>query len=417
MLKNIFKLPYRNYILNKIRNIDDNLYDISKTTKILFIYTDTYGFSCQVPIIQALETKSNVYIRVTTEKNIPLGKIQCSTELEQNIFNKYYIHQKRATFSKWHLILDTHLNSFYPKRNALRIGMHHGPGFGILGSKIHLVQNYDIFLGLSQIERYFLEQIKPDVFTGNRAFFAAGFPKVDSLINQTLTKSKIYVRFKLKDKPTIIITSHWQPTSTLGTFGSEVFELIASNLPDYNVIQTGHPWLWKGHKQIPDFDSHELIQKLNIVADKYQNAFFLPNENAKDLLQIADLLIADHSSIITTYCLLDKPIVWFDNPEVNFAIPEIREAYKNASCTFSDIENLPEICLHALVNPDEKKRGRKIMRDIFYTTPGKSAKHIAKLLMAIGPTCSTDSPNWPNIVKLSQQEEHLPKPIENFFSE
>jgi len=403
---NKLKIFIRNYILNAIRTIDDKFYAENKITKILFIFTDTYGFSCQTPIIQALETKSNINIRITTVENTPQSNIRCSTEQEQKIFNKYFINNKTATFSKWHLILDTHINSFYPKRNALRIGMHHGPGFGILGSKIHLVQNYDIFFGLSQIERYFLEQIKPDVFANNRAFFATGFPKADSLTNQPTNKLALFSRLDLKDKPTILITSHWQPTSTIGTFGSQVFKMLAQAFPDHNIIQTGHPWLWKNHKKIENLNPVTLIKEFNDIASQHTNAYFLPNENAEELLLISDLLIADHSSIITTYCLLDKPIVWFDNPEVSFAIPEIREAYRKASQTYIQLDELLDTCKLAISNPKDKALGREKMRNIFYTNQGNAGEKSAEILMAIGSICSIRSPSWKKIINLSNQADH-----------
>ena len=284
--------------------------------------------------------------------------------------------------------------------------MHHGPGFGILGSKIHLVQNYDIFFGLSQIERYFLEQIKSDVFTNNRAFFAVGFPKADSLTNQPTNKLALFSRLNIKDKPTILITSHWQPTSTVGTFGSQVFKMLVQAFPNHNIIQTGHPWLWKNHKKIENLDPATLIKEFQGIANQYDNAYFLPNENAEELLLISDLLIADHSSIITTYCLLDKPIVWFDNPEVNFAIPEIRKAYCQASHTYIQLDELLSTCKLAISNPKDKAQGRKTMRNIFYANQGTAGQKAAEILMSIGSICSTKFPNWKHVIDLSNQPEH-----------
>ncbi|NOR68301.1 MAG: hypothetical protein GQ532_01155 [Methylomarinum sp.] len=401
-----YSLHIRNKLLGSLRALDNWLYEGRKTTRILFIFTDSYGFSCQVPIIQALESHSNVYMRVTSEKSTPLRNIQCATAQEQEIFNRYFIGNKRATFLKWHLTLDTHLNSFYLKRNALRIGMHHGPGFGILGSKIHLVQNYDIFLGLSRAERYFLEQIKPDVFTNNRAFFAAGFPKADKLINKSADNSEIFTRLNINNKPNILITSHWQPTSTIGTFGSQVFAILAQAFPEHNIIQTGHPWLWKNHKKIEGLNPSVLIKEFQDIASQNENAYFLPYENAEELLLISDMLIADHSSIITTYCLLDKPIVWFDNPDVSFAIPEIREAYRQASNTYTQLDQLINVCQLAINDPKEKTLGREKMRHIFYANQGNAGPKAAEILMAIGSISSPHSLHWKKVIDLSNQAEH-----------
>ena len=366
---------FRNTVLNSLRNLDDRLYEGAQPLRILFVNTGSYGFSCQAPVIRSLRKIDGVYIRVTTDKACPLDPLEFANLEEDALFHEFYISTYAAILSKWHLIVDTHKNGFYPKRRALRIGMHHGPGFGILGSKIHLVQQYDIFFGLSSAERFYLEEIQPEVFNTNRAFFSVGFPKTDALINHKGANSKkLRSSLKLEDRPNILITSHWQSTSTLCTFGSLPFKSLAKAFPQYNIIQTGHPWLWKEDKEIDGLCRKTLFDDLKDVEKQYQNAYFLPHENAEELLTIADLLVADHSSIMTSYCLLDRPIVWFDNAEVQFAIPAIRETYRQASNTFQKVDELPDACQRAMKDPDAHSTGRQFMKKLFTRIPEMPGK-------------------------------------------
>ena len=308
----------------------------------------------------------------------------------------------KATFTKWHLIIDTHVNSFYPKRNALRIGMHHGSGFGIMGVKIHLVEHYDVFFGLSQTERKYLQNIKPDVFNQDRAFFSIGQPKSDILVNKPCPRQEVRQELMLNDRTTILIASHWESVSTLRTFGHNVFEILCKAFPEYNIVQTGHPWLWEGYQQTPTFHA-DLVKELTAIQNRFANAYFLPDENTEKLLQASDLLISDHSSILTTYSLLDRPIIWFENPKLNFSIPDIRDIYRGASDTFEDIKKLPDLCRQVLDKPEEKATGRSVMRETYFADPGQAGQKAAEILSQIGSISSTKSPKWQSVLDESHK--------------
>ncbi|MBV1922383.1 MAG: CDP-glycerol glycerophosphotransferase family protein [Pseudomonadales bacterium] len=392
----------RDKIINLARTIDDLFYNNAKKTRVLFVYVNSHGFSCQVPVIEALSQASNIKLHITTDKSCEVDESNFNNINEYDIFKRHYIPYNRAVYKKWHLFIDSHINSFYPKRNALHIGMHHGPGFGIMGKKIKLVKNYDIFFGLSQAERMHFEKLEPGIFDQKRAFFPIGFPKSDTLVNKPYPREEIRQELALNDRTTILIASHWESVSTLRTFGHDIFDLLCQVFPEYNIVQTGHPWLWEGYQQTPAFNKN-LIKELKSIQNRFSNAYFLPHENTEKLLQASDLLISDHSSILTTYSLLDRPIIWFENPNLNFSIPEIRGIYRGASDTFEDINKLPDLCHQALTKPQEKAIGRKIMRETYFANQGKSGEKAAEILSKIGSTCSTKSSKWPLILDQSDK--------------
>ncbi len=214
----------------------------------------------------------------------------------------------------------------------------------------------------------------------NRAFFAIGNPKADRLIANPHLAKKTQVRLKLADRPTILITSHWETVSTLRSLGHYPFEILAESLPECNVVQTGHPWLWEGRSQ-PEGFKEQLFEKLRDIQERFPNAYFLPHENAEQLLHISDLLITDHSSIFTSYSLFNRPIVWFENPKLSFAIPDIKTIYRNASITFTKPEELPDICGTSLARPGYKADGRKKMQETFHANPGGRVKQPRKSLV------------------------------------
>jgi CDP-glycerol glycerophosphotransferase (TagB/SpsB family) len=284
--------------------------------------------------------------------------------------------------------------------------MHHGPGFGIQGTKMAIVDNHDIFFGLSNFERTMFEKIKPGVFSKNKAFFPIGFPKDDSVLGNSYDRDTLLKNLNLRDRPTILITSHWQDVSILRTFGSNIFRTLAKAMPDHNIIQTGHPWLWQPNKKLSAEWCDTLTSECLEIEDSHENALFLPDMSVEPLLFIADLLVADHSSVMTTYALLDRPIAFFDNPDLDFAIKQVYELYLDASSPFRNLEQLVDVCERAINNPDDKKMGRKTMRESFHSNYGMAGKAAADILRSIGCICSTNSKKWKTVMTMSDLLSH-----------
>jgi len=363
------------YLLRVLRSVDHAVSRRIGSKKVLFVVSDGYGFACQYPVMKELIARAGVEVFATPDKPVHPSELNFNTSPEKSLFSDHYIDYKTATFKKWDLIVNTHVNGFYPRRRALSAYMHHGPGFGILGNKIAIAKKYDVFFGLSLKQKNILEKIDPEVFGSGRMFYPVGFPKSDETVNASISRETILNKYALPDRKTILITSHWQPGSTIRTLHHTPFELIAMKYDQYNVIQTGHPWLWNEKSEEAWRDT--LIENLVRIENSNSNARFLPNASAEELLSITDLLVADQSSVMTTFSLYDRPIVFFDNLEVEFAIKEIEELYRDASHTFSSSEEVLEAIESAIRSPEELNKGRKAMKDVFYENVGFSAKKMA----------------------------------------
>ncbi len=277
---------------------------------------------------------------MTTDSDISIKGINFKNDYERQLFYDLYIPFKKSVFLKWNLIVNSHLNGFYPKRHGLRIYMHHGTSYGSSGTNLPNAEQHDIYFGLAHEQRDYFNRLSPGIFDKSRAFFAIGSPKTDELVNGKYDRKKILVKLGLPDRPTILITSHWSKYSTLSVFGNRVFENVAASFPNYNIIQTGHPWLWTTNKNTDKKWSHHLENTLKEIENTYSNALFLPTYSVEPLLSISDMLIADHSSVITMYSLLDRPIVFFNNLEArknNIGKDEIISKYINASHVFTEL--------------------------------------------------------------------------------
>ena len=301
------------------------------------------------------------------------------------LFQTLFVPPARARFQKWHLVVDTHRNSFYSAFNTLRAYMHHGPGFGNTGPKIWPAERNDIFFGLSEAEYRYIESVKPGVFGNKRLFFPVGFPKSDAFYQGCHDRQEILDELGLPDLPTILITSHWQKWAILRCLNEAPLFELAKYFKDHNIIQTGHDWLWNDHQSVPQIWREYFMGRTHAAQYRFSNTRFVRTSEVERLLSIADLLVCDSSSVMSTYCLLDRPIVFFDTPEANFATPELRSICLNASHPFTTIDELLPACRAALSSPTEKMTGRSTMRNTFFANEGQSAIYMARLIHSFAP--------------------------------
>jgi hypothetical protein len=390
------------------RTIDDWLHEQikRKRCRILFVVCDGHGFASQAPVIQILRKYKYIDTCITTDRDFLPKDMTFLSDSDRQLFGELYVQYKKALLMKWDMYVNTHLNPFRPKRHALKVFMNHGTAYGNTGTMLPNAQGHDVFLGISCAQKNFFEMLEPGIFDTKRAFFPVGSTKADALVNGTYDRGEVLSTLGLPDRPTILITSHWAPHSTLSILGSQVMEEVSRSFPEYNVIQTGHPYLWTPNKNVDSAWSDQLVKDLRSVEETNKNAFFIYNLPVQFLLSISDLLIADQSSVMTMYSLLDRPIVFFDNPESRrkkIGKEQIMDLYIGASHTFPDISKLSSACIEAINNPNKYKRGRALLRDEFFSNLGKSSPVAAEVLSKICGVYSVKSRSWHNVIELSRQ--------------
>ena len=395
----------RNRLLTAGRTLFDLAFEqFARHTRVLFVMCDDYGFACQSPVIRQLLQYPDMMVRITTDKPRDPQNIEIANAADRALFHDLYIPPLRARFTKWHMVVDTHMNGFYPAFNALRIYMHHGSGYGNTGNKKAIAERYEIFCGLSEMERDWLNKLYPGLFGQLRAFFPVGFPKSDALYQKSFDREEVLSKLNLPNRTTILITSHWQKQGILRCLSDGPLRELAQAFPDYNIVQTGHPWLWQSNHNIPEVWRKDLLDHFEELKKLYSHVRFVETSNVETLLSVADLLVGDSSSVMTTYSLLDRPIVFFDNLEYQFTTPELKQIYINASHPFSRMEDLVCATREALSNPEIKAEGRAQMRSAFYAHEGKSAVYMAELIRDIGHVSSVFSPGWNKVVELANNQ-------------
>lgn len=395
-------MSFRRDVLNALRRADDWFFERVGQQRVLFVAADGNGFGCQSPVIRVLLASGNTRVRVAAQDNRPTGEFVFNSHADRVLFESLRVDARLAALQKWHLVVYSHLCSFYPRRNALLAYMHHGSGFGSGGGH-DAVTRCDLFFGLSPSEFTYLDERIPGVLGVSKAFFPVGSPKVDSLVNGDLDRETAREAFRLGASKTILIASSWKAGGLVRALADAPFETLARAFPDWNVIQNGHPWLWQRRSDMEPEWQDRTMRQMRDIAERYPNAHFLPDVPAEQLAVAADLLVADRTSVVTIFALLNRPIVLFDN----LALPEYsRRAalpYLEAAEVFHEAGALVEACQTAMTDSEGKGQARKKLREMFFANPGTAAREMALTIEHLGRACSPRSTLWPQIMAMSQR--------------
>ena len=178
--------------------------------------------------------------------------------------------------------------------------------------------------------------------------------------------------------------------------------MLAEAFPDCNIVQTGHPWLWQPTHNVPVDWQQRLLAAIKEVEARHPNARFVQTSDVEALLAAADVLVGDYSSVMTSYSLLDRPIVFFDNPGFEFTFAELKDVFVGASHCFATIDELVPACRAALSDPKAKAVGRARMRSVFCAHEGKAAAYMADLIHSIGRVSTTREPGWERVRALAR---------------
>jgi hypothetical protein len=194
-----------------------------------------------------------------------------------------------------------------------RVNFFHGvAGKYDLDSPGHLpagFEQYDriAFVNTDRMRRY-LDQgiIRPE------AAVLVGFPKIDALVNGRYDAAAVRGRlgFEMKRR-TAIYAPTWSPASSLNIAGEAIVNsLVAAG---WNVIVKPHARsLDREEKYSGGIDWRQRLKAAEVPG----RVVLCEDGDASPLLAASDLMVTDHSSIGFEFCLLDRPLIVFDAPDL-----------------------------------------------------------------------------------------------------
>ncbi len=257
------------------------------------------------------------------------------------------------------VIMARHLARKYPVKKIAKIGMRHGAYHFKDFVSSHKYQAFDTYMFTSEHEVKYAET--KDIMCG----VPIGFPKIDPMFNGQITNEQLdKLRNELglsKEKLTVLFTATWDKSnySAIDKWIDRVNELKA----DFNVLVTVHQWTTPAK-----------VEKLK------RTTTFIEDKNILPYLLLADVMIADISSIIAEFNSLDKPIITFRIPAFKRLTDEIIGMLDEMTYRIDTFDELKPMLKRALDNPNELSEARtrynKLMFDELDGKASERALHV-----------------------------------------
>jgi len=106
-------------------------------------------------------------------------------------------------------------------------------------------------------------------------------------------------------------------------------------------------------------------------------------EETENFLWVTDVLVSDISGIITSFMILDKPIVYIepDNEHFNWKDADLPKEFR-AGRIVTSMQELIDSIRKSLDSPDENKiKRQEVLKEIFYKLDGNSSERAAQTIL------------------------------------
>ncbi len=206
--------------------------------------------------------------------------------------------------------------------------------------------------------------------------YKAGLPITDELARNGYRPS-LARRFFAEDKPVLLYAPTWSRDPATLPMDEAILTSLAE-LPDFNVVIRPHPLLLQpavcGGK-----DWGRLFRE---IAGRGVLIHAGPGTSVYDLLPLASVLLADMSSVVFEFLLLDRPIllyigdrIFHENAAAEF-IPMIRKA----TTPVPHPSHLPCLVRSAVDLPERLRAARAELRSMFFYNVGSATPHCVRAI-------------------------------------
>jgi hypothetical protein len=264
-----------------------------------------------------------------------------------------------------------------------RVNFFHGvAGKYDLDSPGHLpagFEQYDRvgFVNADRMRRY-LEQgvIKPE------AAVLVGFPKIDALVNGAYDRAAVRGRLGLEpQRRTAIYAPTWSPASSLHLAG----EAIVASLVEagWNVILKPHARsLEPDEKYSGGIDWRQRLRAVEVPG----RVVLCEDGDASPLLAASDLMVTDHSTIGFEFCLIDRPVIVFEAPDLARVArinPERITALRSAARVVGDASTVGRAANEEMEHPERLRAERLAAARPLFHEPGSATGRSLDVLYSL----------------------------------
>ena len=349
---------------NLINGVDRLIGRISRRRRVLVDARTPMNFAILAPVLERLHRDPRVDVWFSADRPDEVAAAAVATGVRARI------HSRRAMqWRRFDLCLSADpWDPIRLRRCRRRANFFHGmAGKYDLDSPDNLpmgFSDYDrvAFVNAERMQRYLERGI-----VGDRAAVLVGYPKVDALVNRRYDPAAIHAKLQLEmHRPIAIYAPTWSPASSLHLAG----EAIVNSLVDagFNVIV-------KLHDRSLDLTDERFSGGIDWRArfarlHRPGRIAFVEWADSSPLLAASDVMVTDHSSIGFEFCLLDRPLIVFDAPDLARAARINADKIAQLRSAARVVHTAEEVGPAALDEIDHRDRladaRHAVVRDMFY---------------------------------------------------
>jgi CDP-Glycerol:Poly(glycerophosphate) glycerophosphotransferase len=387
-----------------IRRIDVTIGRWLGPRRVLVDVRNQMNYGVLEPITRALEADARVDVVYTAERLSVVAAALAPLPQERVI-----THEQAAT-RRWDLYLSADPWTRPPLRRCARAAnVFHGvAGKYDLDDPSHLpieFQAFDrvLFINRDRMDRYLAKGI-----VSSRQAALVGFPKADALVAGAYDAAAVKRRLGLDARrPTALYAPTWSPASSLNVAGEAIVAALAGE--GCNVIVKLHPVSLE--RDVPRFSGGIDWRARMAALARPGRIVHVEDPDPSALLAASDLMVTDHSTIGFEFCLLDRPLIVYDAPDL-IAVARINpdrvRELRSAAAVVADVDQLRRAVRDALERPERLTVERRALAArMFFDPGGATARAVAAVyeLLDLAPaaewrraeSCATSLPPSPTL--------------------
>jgi CDP-glycerol glycerophosphotransferase len=196
-----------------------------------------------------------------------------------------------------------------------------------------------------------------------------GYPKLDALVNGRIDAAAVHARLGLEmHRRTALYAPTWSPASSLNIAGETIIHSLAD--AGFNVIVKPHDLSFDPDpKYSGGIDWRARLRSI----ERAGRIVVAQDADSSPLMAASDVLVTDHSSIGFEFCLLDRPIVVVDAPDLARVArinPERIELLRSAAVVVADPSRTGTAAAGELECPERRRSQRDAICRLLFHEPG-----------------------------------------------
>jgi hypothetical protein len=362
-------------LLRSLRRLDDALLPRGRVRQVLIDARTAMNFEMVAPVVRALASDDRI-------------QFACTASEEPHRLSAIYAHApdtvrpvspRRAAFVKWSAYLTSDFTWATLPRGTSRVQMFHGvAGKYAFDAPTGSMRQWDRLFFVN--ERRLSNFVRSGAIDeGSPAGRLVGMPKVDCLVDGTLRRDAMHVKYGLDQaRPTVLYAPTWSPESSLNRVGVELIERLTRR--PINLIVKLHD---RSHDLRQEYSGGiDWTARLSPLLPRGQ-ALLGDNPNISEYLAAADVMITDHSSAGFEYLLLDRPLIRIEMPQLLQRAnvhPDYVALLANASLNVRTAVEAAAAVDAALSSAHERSASRRSVAAALFYRPGTAAVRAAREL-------------------------------------